>query len=175
MSARVVLWREGDVAAFETRTGEAQHRCRDERAGKPVALQREPTFGPGPSLQSRPAQSPSIDDHEGRETSPAPAPERLLFRRSAVTYPRLDCAAVDAVRFVVDQAGCSSCAERVRNALADVATVYEIEIDQAADAALVSLSASSVSEESVNEALRKASVGVGHQYRVQPGSWRNYT
>lgn len=80
---------------------------------------------------------------------------------------------MDAISFVVDQAGCSSCAERVRNALADVATVYEVEIDEAADAALVSLCASSVSEESVNDALRKASVGAGHQYRVRPGSWRN--
>lgn len=79
---------------------------------------------------------------------------------------------VSNVEFVVEQAGCSSCATRVRDALVDLGTVHDIEIDQAADVARVSLSASSVSEDGVNDTLRKASAGAGHEYRVQPGSWR---
>lgn len=78
---------------------------------------------------------------------------------------------VESVRFVVEQAGCSSCAARVRDALAELGTVHDVAIDEAADVARVSLSASSVSEDGVNEALRKASAGAGHEYRVQPGSW----
>ena len=76
------------------------------------------------------------------------------------------------VEFVVAQAGCSSCATRVRDALAELGMVQELAIDEAADVARVSLSGSSVSEDGVNDALRKASAGAGHEYRVQPGSWR---
>jgi copper chaperone CopZ len=80
---------------------------------------------------------------------------------------------VTVVEFVVEQAGCSSCADRVRGALEPIATVDPIEIDEAADAAAVRLrSASLLSEETVGEALREASVGSGHEYRVQAGSWR---
>ena len=79
---------------------------------------------------------------------------------------------VDNVQFVVEQAGCSSCAARVRDALAKLGTVHDVAIDDAADVARVSLSAESASEDGVNDALRKASVGAGHEYRVQPGSWR---
>ena len=79
---------------------------------------------------------------------------------------------VENVQFVVEQAGCSSCATRVRDALSELGTVHDVAIDEAADVASVSLSASSVSDNGVNDALRKASAGAGHQYRVQPGSWR---
>jgi copper chaperone CopZ len=76
------------------------------------------------------------------------------------------------VEFVVDQAGCSSCADRVRTALEAVATVHAIEIDEEADAASVRLrSPDPISEEAVGRLLSEAA-GSGHEYRVQPGSWR---
>ncbi len=77
------------------------------------------------------------------------------------------------VEFVVEHAGCSSCAGRVRRALEPIATVETIEIDEAADAADVRLrSAVPLSEGTVRDVLREASVGSGHEYSVQPGSWR---
>lgn len=76
------------------------------------------------------------------------------------------------VDFLVEQAGCTSCAARIGAALGQIATVHEVELDDAADVAAVHLSSSSVSEDSVNEVLRQASEGAGHRYRVQPGSWR---
>jgi len=77
------------------------------------------------------------------------------------------------VEFVVDQAGCSSCADRVRTALEAVATVHAIEIDEEADAASVRLrSTAPISEEAVGRLLSEAAGGSGHEYRVQPGSWR---
>jgi len=75
------------------------------------------------------------------------------------------------VTFVVEQAGCESCATRVRAALEDVAAVASIEIDEAADAAVVRLSGTA-SEDAVGEALAAASHGSGHAYRVRPGSWQ---
>jgi copper chaperone CopZ len=80
---------------------------------------------------------------------------------------------VEEVEFVVEQAGCSSCAGRVRRALEAIATVEAIEIDESADAADVRLrTLIRVSEGTVSRALREASVGSGHEYSVQPGSWR---
>jgi copper chaperone CopZ len=76
------------------------------------------------------------------------------------------------VRFVVEQAGCSSCAARVRQALEAIATVREVTVDESADVAFVSLASATVSERSVNESLREASAGSGHVYQVRPGSWR---
>jgi copper chaperone CopZ len=77
------------------------------------------------------------------------------------------------VEFVVDQAGCSSCADRIRTALEAVATVHAIEIDEEADAASVRLrSPDPISEEAVGRLLSEAAGGSGHEYRVQPGSWR---
>ena len=78
------------------------------------------------------------------------------------------------VLFVVEQAGCNSCATRVRDAIAGFGTVHDVAIDEVADVARVSLSvgATALSEDAVNQALREASVGAGHEYRVQPGSWR---
>jgi copper chaperone CopZ len=76
------------------------------------------------------------------------------------------------VQFVVEHAGCNSCAVRVRQALEALATVHEVTVDESADVALVSLASAAVSERSVNEALREASTGSGHEYSVRPGSWR---
>lgn len=76
------------------------------------------------------------------------------------------------VSFVVEQAGCSSCAARIRGALEAIATVEAVEIDEAADIASVALADSSgVFEDAVVLALQIASAGSGHEYRVQPGSW----
>ena len=74
--------------------------------------------------------------------------------------------------FVVEQAGCTSCAGRIGKALEDTATAHEIELDEAADVAIVRLLSSSATEGAVHEVLRKASEGAGHRYRIQPVSWR---
>lgn len=75
------------------------------------------------------------------------------------------------VVFEVEQAGCESCAARVRAALEPLARVDEIAIDEEADAATVHASGD-VTESAVNGALAAASHGSGHVYRVRPGSWR---
>ena len=74
------------------------------------------------------------------------------------------------VTFVVEQAGCESCASRVRGALDPLAAVSSIEVDEEADAATVRASGS-LTEERVNAALASVSHGSGHTYRVLPGSW----
>lgn len=74
------------------------------------------------------------------------------------------------IELVVEQAGCESCAERVRRALEPLAVVERVEIDEAADAAAVTL-AGEPSEDAVAAALAEASAGAGHAYRVRPGSW----
>jgi copper chaperone CopZ len=73
--------------------------------------------------------------------------------------------------FVVEQAGCASCAARVRGALEPLAEIQDIEVDEQADATTVRLTGD-LSEEAVNEALQAASHGSGHAYRVRPGSWQ---
>ena len=75
------------------------------------------------------------------------------------------------VTFVVEQAGCDSCAARVRAALEPLGTVDAIEIDEDADAATVRVSGAA-SEDAVAGALAAASHGSGHAYRVRPGSWQ---
>lgn len=76
------------------------------------------------------------------------------------------------VRFVVEQAGCPSCAVRLRAALEAIAAVEAIEIDEAADIASVRLADSPhVLEDAVVFAVQNASAGSGHEYRVRPGSW----
>jgi copper chaperone CopZ len=76
------------------------------------------------------------------------------------------------VEFVVEQAGCSSCADRVRTALEAIATVHAIEVDEEVDAAAVRLEVCDpISEEAVGKLLIEAAAS-GHEYRVQPGSWR---
>jgi hypothetical protein len=79
---------------------------------------------------------------------------------------------VTRIRFVVEEAGCSSCARRIREALSSIATVDEVVVDESADVATVSLVAGSdVSEQAVRRVLAEASQGAGHQYRLLAGSW----
>lgn len=73
--------------------------------------------------------------------------------------------------FVVEQAGCESCAALVREALEPLGAVESIEVDEQADTSTVRL-AGGATEADVNRALADAPEGVGHTYRVQPGSWR---
>jgi copper chaperone CopZ len=76
------------------------------------------------------------------------------------------------ISFVVEEAGCDSCAALVRDALEPLGTVGSVEIDEAADVAAVTLSpARALGEAEVGAALAEASEGTGHAYRVQPGSW----
>jgi copper chaperone CopZ len=73
--------------------------------------------------------------------------------------------------FVVEEAGCESCAKLVREALEPLGTVESIEIDEAADVAAVRLDTTGATESDVDRALAAVSVGAGHAYRVRPGSW----
>lgn len=74
--------------------------------------------------------------------------------------------------FVVEEAGCDSCAARVRSALEPLGSVQAIDVDHAADVATVRLDYEGVlSEETVNRALKRASEEAGHTYRVKPGSF----
>ena len=91
-----------------------------------------------------------------------------MGRRPARSLERLT-----EVEFVVEHAGCSSCAGRVRKALEPIAAVDVIDVDEEADAAAVRVRPlDRISEEEVDEVLREASVGSGHDYTVRPGSWR---
>ena len=77
------------------------------------------------------------------------------------------------VVFEVEEAGCSSCAQLVRDALEPLGTVLAVEVDEAVDRATVWLAGSGeVEEPEVARALASASDGAGHAYRVRPGSWR---
>jgi copper chaperone CopZ len=80
------------------------------------------------------------------------------------------------VAFRVEQAGCESCASRVRAALAGLVMVEEITVDEDADEAAVRAHApEGLDVATVDDALRDASGGSGHTYRVSPGSWRSGT
>ena len=75
------------------------------------------------------------------------------------------------VSFIVEQAGCQSCASKVRQALAPLGQVEEVVIDESADLGVVRLEPSDeVSEERVNALLAEAS-GSGHAYKVRAGSF----
>lgn len=75
------------------------------------------------------------------------------------------------VSFIVEQAGCQSCASKVRQALGPLGRVEEVVIDESADVGVVRLEPSEeVSEERVNALLAKAS-GSGHAYKVRAGSF----
>lgn len=75
-------------------------------------------------------------------------------------------------RFVVENVGCPSCAERVQAALMGLGIVDDVTIDEEADIAAVSMrTEDAVDEEAVNLALVTASTGAGHEYRVRAGSW----
>ena len=76
------------------------------------------------------------------------------------------------IDFVVEQAGCSSCAELVRDVLTGVGAVEGVDIDEGADEATVRLvTDADVSSEQLDALLADASVP-GHAYRVRPGSLR---
>lgn len=76
--------------------------------------------------------------------------------------------------FEVEQANCSSCAARVRAALAPLARVDSVEVEHGAETARVRLTPDGeLGEDVVNRALAAASAGSGHEYRVKPGSWRH--
>ena len=76
------------------------------------------------------------------------------------------------VRFVVEQAGCPSCASLIREALDAIADVDGIEIDEVADLATVRLrQGANPSQQTVEGVLETVSRDSGHAYRVQPGSW----
>jgi copper chaperone CopZ len=78
------------------------------------------------------------------------------------------------VVFEVEEAGCSSCATRVRDALAPLASVESVEVDEAADTATVRVSPDGeLLQSAVDRALADASRSAGHAYRVKPGSWRS--
>jgi copper chaperone CopZ len=77
--------------------------------------------------------------------------------------------------FEVEHAGCTACAERIRAALTPLATVEHIAIEEEADTARVLISSDTLSKARVGEALARASVGSGHEYRVKNGSWREVT
>ncbi|HUH15800.1 MAG TPA: heavy-metal-associated domain-containing protein [Gaiellaceae bacterium] len=73
------------------------------------------------------------------------------------------------ISFVVEEAGCDSCAALVRAALEPLGEVRSLEIDEAADRATVRLVPTRPLEEAeIAAALAAASEGTGHAYRVQP-------
>ena len=89
-----------------------------------------------------------------------------------MTPARLD-TTYESLTFEVEEANCSSCAARVREALAPLAQVEAVEVEHGADTARVRLRPEdALREETVNQALAQASVGSGHTYRVKPGSWQ---
>lgn len=76
------------------------------------------------------------------------------------------------IRFEVEDAGCDSCAARVRGAIEPLAAVAGTEVDHDADRTTVRLApGATVSEEDVEHALAAASEGTPHTYRLRPGSW----
>ena len=71
-------------------------------------------------------------------------------------------------QFVVEEAGCETCAERVRSAFESLVTVETISIDETADTATVVAHAETPpSLDAIDAALAGASAGSGHTYRVQ--------
>jgi hypothetical protein len=75
---------------------------------------------------------------------------------------------VSEFRFVVEQAGCETCAERVKSALAPMLAVESVSIDETADTATVVARADTpLSLDAIDAALADASAGSGHTYRVR--------
>ncbi len=75
------------------------------------------------------------------------------------------------VVFEVEQAGCESCGKLIGTALSHVGRVESVQIDEALDRATVVL-AGLASRAAVDAALKEASTGAGHAYRVRADSWR---
>jgi copper chaperone CopZ len=77
------------------------------------------------------------------------------------------------VVFEVEEAGCTSCAQVVREALEPLGTVLAVDVNEAADRATIWLTGTrEVAEPEVARVLATAAKGIGHAYRVRPGSWR---
>jgi hypothetical protein len=75
------------------------------------------------------------------------------------------------IDFVVEQAGCESCAARVKAALAHLLAIEEITVDEDANVAAVRAHAPpGLDLATVDAALAEASRGSGHTYRVSTGS-----
>ncbi len=79
----------------------------------------------------------------------------------------------ETIEFAVENAGCESCAERVRAALTPFAAVDRIDVDEAADRATVRVTADGdLDAAAVDAALAEASEGSGgHEYRIAAGTW----
>jgi hypothetical protein len=76
--------------------------------------------------------------------------------------------------FEVLQAGCESCADRIRKALSPLVIVEQITIDEQADTARVLIRAErTIGRATIEEALGRASLGSGHEYRVKRDSWHD--
>lgn len=77
------------------------------------------------------------------------------------------------ISFEVEQAGCASCAARVRGALAPLLEISAVEVDESLDATVVTARAVEAPPvETIDELLAAASEGADHTYRVKPGSLR---
>ena len=77
------------------------------------------------------------------------------------------------IAFEVEQAGCASCAARVKTALEPLLRISTLQVDESRDAAVVTaLAVEQPLVETIDELLAAASEGAGHTYRVKPGSWR---
>jgi copper chaperone CopZ len=75
---------------------------------------------------------------------------------------------VNELRLVVEHAGCDSCAERVRSALAGLLAIETIAVDEATDTATVIGHAEQAPAlDAIDAALAEASHGSGHTYRVR--------
>lgn len=78
---------------------------------------------------------------------------------------------MNAMRFVVEHAGCETCAQRVRSALAPLIEIESITIDEAADTAVVvARTHMPPSPDDIDSALAAASAGSGHTYHLKPNS-----
>jgi copper chaperone CopZ len=77
------------------------------------------------------------------------------------------------VVFVVEHAGCPSCAARLREAFEKVGLVAAVDIDEGADTASVRLDTSEqMTGDVVDRVLDQASAGSGHAYVRRSGTWR---
>lgn len=78
----------------------------------------------------------------------------------------------EGVRFDVEDAGCESCAARVRGAIEPLAEVAHVAVDHDTEITSIQLApGAAVSEEDVERALAAASEGTPHTYKVRAGSW----